>query len=218
MSIFQEIKEYVTARNVAEHYGLKVGRNGLACCPFHNDHHPSMKIDQFYYCFACGAKGDAINYVADTFEISQYDAACRIIEDFNLPISINQIPDKEKEMEYQRQQEEKRKITQIKEQFEQWTNKSADIVRNCLKEIDEVKRLVGNIPIDTISDTEDYAYLVNQEPILEYWLDILCMGTMKERHELFMHSRKKVKKLAEETGRCRQRILERNRKYYGCGA
>ena len=85
MNIFQEIKEYVTARNVAEYYGLKVGRNGLACCPFHNDHHPSMKIDQFYYCFACGAKGDAINYVADTFGLSQYDAACRIIEDFNLP-------------------------------------------------------------------------------------------------------------------------------------
>lgn len=218
MSIFQEIKEYVTARNVAEHYGLKVGRNGLACCPFHNDHHPSMKIDQFYYCFACGAKGDVINYVAEIFGLSQYDAACRIIEDFNLSISINQIPDKDKEMEYQRQQEEKRKITQMKEQFEQWTNKSVDILRNCLKEIDEVKRLVVNIPIDNIFDTEDYAYLMNQEPILEYWLDILCMGSMKDRHELFIHSRKKVERLAEETGRCRQRILERNRKYYGCGA
>lgn len=218
MSIFQEIKEYVTARNVAEHYGLKVGRNGLACCPFHNDHHPSMKIDQFYYCFACGAKGDVINYVADIFGLSQYDAACRIIEDFNLSISINQIPEKDKEMEYQRQQEEKRKITQIKEQFEQWTNKSVDILRNCLKEIDEVKSLVVNIPIDNIFDTEDYAYLMNQEPILEYWLDILCMGSMKDRHELFLHSRKKVERLAEETRRCRQRILERNRKHYGCGA
>lgn len=57
MNIFQEVKERVTARQVAERYGLKVRCNGMACCPFHNDKHPSMKIDQNYYCFACGAKG-----------------------------------------------------------------------------------------------------------------------------------------------------------------
>ena len=50
MNIFREMKERVTARQVAERYGLKVSRNGMACCPFHNDKHPSMKIDQNYYC------------------------------------------------------------------------------------------------------------------------------------------------------------------------
>ena len=67
-SIFEQIKFKVTARQVAESYGIKVSRNGMACCPFHNDKHPSMKIDQNYYCFACGAKGDAINFVASMFE------------------------------------------------------------------------------------------------------------------------------------------------------
>ncbi|MDD3417379.1 MAG: hypothetical protein PHY47_25880 [Lachnospiraceae bacterium] len=36
MSIFTEVKERITAREVAEFYGLKVGKKGLACCPFHN--------------------------------------------------------------------------------------------------------------------------------------------------------------------------------------
>ena len=67
MNIFQEMKERVTARQVAERYGLKVSRNGMARCPFHNDKHPRMKIDQNYYCFACGEKGDAVNYVAVLF-------------------------------------------------------------------------------------------------------------------------------------------------------
>lgn len=49
MPIFKEIKEHLTARQVAEYYGLKVGRNGMACCPFHDDKHPSMKIDTGYY-------------------------------------------------------------------------------------------------------------------------------------------------------------------------
>ena len=78
MNIFQEMKERVTARQVAERYGLKVSRNGMARCPFHNDKHPRMKIDQNYYCFACGEKGDAVNYVAVLFGLSQLEAAKKI--------------------------------------------------------------------------------------------------------------------------------------------
>ena len=88
MNIFQEMKERVTARQVAERYGLKVSRNGMTRCPFHNDKHPSMKIDQNYYCFACGAKGDAVNYVAVLFGFSQFEAAKKINDDFSLGISI----------------------------------------------------------------------------------------------------------------------------------
>ncbi len=34
MNIFSEVKEHLTARQAAEYYGLKVKRNGTACCPF----------------------------------------------------------------------------------------------------------------------------------------------------------------------------------------
>ncbi|GFI09048.1 DNA primase [Lachnospiraceae bacterium] len=85
MSIFSEVKEYLTARQAAESYGLQVKRNGLACCPFHNDKHPSMKIDKNYHCFSCGVGGDAVDYVSRMFGLSQYDAALKLIEDFTLP-------------------------------------------------------------------------------------------------------------------------------------
>lgn len=87
MNIFHEVKSMISAMQVAESYGLEVNRNGMACCSFHNDKHPSMKIDvSHYYCFGCGAHGDAIGYVAEMFSLSQYDAARKIIHDFNLPI------------------------------------------------------------------------------------------------------------------------------------
>ena len=44
-NIFEAVKESVTTRQAAEYYGVQVGRNGMACCPFHDDKHPSMKID-----------------------------------------------------------------------------------------------------------------------------------------------------------------------------
>ena len=90
MNIFEEVKARVSARHVAENYGLKVGRNGMACCPFHNDKHPSMKIDDsHYHCFGCGAHGDAIGFVAAMFGLGQYEAACRINEVFNLGICVD---------------------------------------------------------------------------------------------------------------------------------
>jgi hypothetical protein len=49
-NLFETVKESVTARDAAERYGLKLTRNGMACCPFHPDRHPSMKVDERYYC------------------------------------------------------------------------------------------------------------------------------------------------------------------------
>ena len=46
MSIFQSVKVSVTARQAAEQYGVKVNRNGMVCCPFHKDRHPSMKVEK----------------------------------------------------------------------------------------------------------------------------------------------------------------------------
>ena len=45
-SIFDIIKLNISARQVADHYGIVINRNGMCRCPFHNDKHPSMKIDK----------------------------------------------------------------------------------------------------------------------------------------------------------------------------
>ena len=51
MNVFEAVKQSVTTRQAAEYYGIHVGRNGMACCPFHNDKTPSMKLDRRYHCF-----------------------------------------------------------------------------------------------------------------------------------------------------------------------
>ncbi|MEY8247742.1 MAG: DNA primase [Bermanella sp.] len=46
----------------------KAGKNHSACCPFHNEKTPSFTVSsdkQFYYCFGCGAKGNAIGFVME---------------------------------------------------------------------------------------------------------------------------------------------------------
>ena len=46
MNVFEVVKQSVTTRQAAEHYGIRVGRNGMCVCPFHDDKNPSMKVDR----------------------------------------------------------------------------------------------------------------------------------------------------------------------------
>ena len=85
MRLFETIKGTVTVGQAAEYYGMKIGRNNMICCPFHNDHHPSMKLNTtYYYCFGCGATGDVIQFVANLFGLSNYEAAKKIAVDFGI--------------------------------------------------------------------------------------------------------------------------------------
>ena len=50
-NVFEAVKQAVPTRQAAEFYGIQVGRNGMVCCPFHDDKHPSMKVDRRFHCF-----------------------------------------------------------------------------------------------------------------------------------------------------------------------
>ncbi|CDF81907.1 DNA primase [Pseudomonas knackmussii B13] len=46
----------------------KTGKNYSACCPFHKEKSPSFTVSpdkQFYYCFGCGAGGNALGFIMD---------------------------------------------------------------------------------------------------------------------------------------------------------
>ena len=83
-SVFEVAKQSVTAREAAELYGIAVGRGGMACCPFHDDRHPSMKVDTRFHCFGCGADGDVIDFTARFYDLSPKEAAEKLAQDFGL--------------------------------------------------------------------------------------------------------------------------------------
>ena len=82
--MYESIKAAVTARQAAESFGLTVNRSGMAICPFHEDHTPSLKLDQRYYCFGCGAAGDVIDFTARLLGIGNHDAARTLAERFGI--------------------------------------------------------------------------------------------------------------------------------------
>ena len=85
MNLFQTIKAAVTVKQAAALYGLPITTTGMTRCPFHEDHTPSMKLnDAYYYCFGCGATGDVIDLTARIFNLSSLQAARKPAQDFGL--------------------------------------------------------------------------------------------------------------------------------------
>ena len=85
MNIFETVKQSVTTRQAAERYGIRVKRNGMCRCPFHDDSTPSMKLDRRYYCFGCGTTGDVIDFVSQLRGIGSKEAAILLAQDFAIP-------------------------------------------------------------------------------------------------------------------------------------
>lgn len=84
MNLFEAVKDAIPARTAAEHYGIEVKRNGMACCPFHDDRTPSMKVDKRFHCFGCQEDGDVIDFVGKLFDLSPKRAAEKLAEDFGV--------------------------------------------------------------------------------------------------------------------------------------
>ena len=85
MNVFDAVKAELNARQVVEFYGIAVRHNGMCCCPFHGDKNPSMKVDEKrFHCFGCGEDGDVIQFAARYFDLSRYDAAKKLAEDFGV--------------------------------------------------------------------------------------------------------------------------------------
>ena len=84
-SVFETVKRFVTVQQAAQMYGIEVNRSGMACCPFHDDKNPSMKLnEEYFYCFGCGATGDVIDFTARLYNLSPKEAAEKLAQDFGL--------------------------------------------------------------------------------------------------------------------------------------
>ena len=93
MNQFESVKAAVTLRQAAENYGLTVSRNGMTCCPFHEDRHPSMKLNEdYFFCFGCHASGDVIDFTTRLFGLSPYAAAQKLETDFGIGAEHEPLP------------------------------------------------------------------------------------------------------------------------------
>ena len=84
----------------------KKGKNHTACCPFHNEKTPSFSVNeqgQFYYCFGCGAGGNAIGFLMEYENLSFPEAVESLARDAGM-----EVPREESRADARRESENKK--------------------------------------------------------------------------------------------------------------
>ncbi|MCC2638724.1 MAG: primase [Moraxellaceae bacterium] len=74
----------------------KAGKNYAACCPFHREKSPSFTVSrekQFYYCFGCGASGNALSFLMEYEHKGFLDAIKELAGRVGLEVPDTRDPD-----------------------------------------------------------------------------------------------------------------------------
>lgn len=86
---------------VGRHVELKRGgANFMGLCPFHGEKSPSFSVSavkQFYYCFGCGASGDAIRFLTEHLGLSFVEAVRDLAQGVGLTVPEEQVSAEERE-------------------------------------------------------------------------------------------------------------------------
>lgn len=71
----------------------KQGANYVSCCPFHQENTPSFSVSpnkQFYYCFGCGAHGNAVGFLMEYDRLSFVEAVEELASFLQVPVEYEE--------------------------------------------------------------------------------------------------------------------------------
>lgn len=186
MNVFEAVKGNVTTRQAAEMYGIRVRRNGMAVCPFHQDKNPSMKLDMRFHCFGCGADGDAVDFVSRLYGLPSKEAAMKLADDFGICYDRRQKPSVRPKV--------REPTPEQKYQIEE--NRCYKVLTDYFHLLREWKELYTPKQPDDVWHPL-FVEALQRESYIEYLLDILLYGSLEERKALVAEQRKEVLKLEQ---------------------
>ena len=202
-NVFEAVKLSVSTREAAEFYGIKVRRNGMACCPFHDDKNPSMKVDQRFHCFGCGEDGDVIDFTAKLFDLSPKEAAEKLAQDFGL-IYDSQAPPRRR---YVRQKNEAQKFREDRQ--------------HCYRVLSDYYYLLKKWEADRSPRTPEeephprFVEAIQKKTYVEYLLDLFLYESEEEQKAWIAehtaeitHLERRLKIMAENKPTNRERLRE----------
>ena len=202
-NVFEAVKQSVSTKEAAEFYGIKVSRTGMACCSFHDDKNPSMKVDQRFHCFGCGADGDVIDFTAKLFNLSPKEAAEKLAQDFGL-IYDSQAPPRRR---YVRQKTEAQKFREDRQR--------------CYRVLSDYYYLLKKWEADRSPSTPEeephprFVEAIQKKAYVEYLLDLFLYESEEEQKVWIAehtteitHLERRLKIMAENKPTNRERLRE----------
>lgn len=144
-SFVEQLKTSIDIVHVVQGYVRlrKSGSSFIGLCPFHQEKTPSFHVRQspaYYYCFGCGAKGDAISFVQNLERLSFPETVKLLAERYGIPL-----PKTESTPEADQTARERQALLEIHD-------KAADIFRSQLTGSSEGKQALSYLKERGLSD------------------------------------------------------------------
>lgn len=182
--VFQEVRERVSALDVAQLYGFHPNRAGFIPCPFHRERTASLKLypgAKGFFCFGCHTGGSVIDLVAQLYGLDALGAARRLNDDFHLglPIDRQQTPAERREAEQAAQR--RRELSDTAKAFEAWRGAILDKLTAVFR--------MAHLALKNCQTLDDLtaaeALAVKWQAAVEYWADCLLSGDMAVQMDVF---------------------------------
>lgn len=189
MNVFEAVKQSVTTRQAANHYGIKVTRNGMCVCPFHNDKNPSMKLDRRFHCFGCQADGDVIDFISRLHGISSKEAALMLAQDFSIPYEDGKHTAKKPVRPRLRQETEEQRFYRME--------------KHCFRVLSDYYHLLQRWKLECAPHQPEeewhprFVEALQRSSHVEYLLDGLLSGDIQERAAIIIEYGKEVNRIEQ---------------------
>ena len=190
MDIFKEVKKRASILDVCNLLNIKLNKNNMCLCVFHNEKTPSFSVSpskNIFYCFGCEKKGDSITLVSELLNISPLEAAMYINESLGLgiEIGIKKNRTREEKKKYDAALTKYNQMRKFKIEFLKWENETYQLLCDYLHQLGHWKEL-KNI------DDERYVEALQQMDMIEFYIDeIFINGSLKDK-EWFKNTNGKV--------------------------
>lgn len=156
----------------------------MACCPFHQDRHPSMKLDRRFHCFGCQADGDVIDFVAKYLGLSVREAAIRLAEDFGIQYENQRPPNR-------RKRKKKEKTASLEQNYAKVEKMCFFILGQYRERLLFWKRRYA--PREPYQDWDPrFCEALERITRVEYLMDVLLYEPVEERVELVLSAGKEI--------------------------
>lgn len=204
-NIFKEVKEYLDPKQVASYYisekGKISGNNVFYKSPFRQEKTASFCInnEKGFHDYGTGWHGDIINFVQELYHITPIDAAKTLIQDFALPIKINEKSD------YKQVKAQKHKNLlnkKVRYALDNWFNST--FIKLCdANKLNQICIESLSKQIKSIDDFENedlqiaLQYLYYTQTAINLWIEsFIDTKTEDEKIELFRH-RKEIEEICQ---------------------
>jgi hypothetical protein len=174
----------------------------MACCPFHDDHTPSLKLDQRYHCFGCGADGDVIDFTAKLFGTGKKEAAVKLSSDFGIFYDDGRMSESDGKSNAKGR---KKKVRKFSPEY-----RFAETERCFFRILTDYYHLLCRWREEDAPKTPEeewgrrFTDSLRDMTLVEYLMDTMLTGTLEEKIDLMNGYREKVKEyeriLEEDSG------------------